>query len=223
MQIHRLQLFTDRLPALREFYTQVLGFALVAESESSFVVQCGQSQLEYVQGESAYYHFAYNIVPDQLISAAAWLKEKGIALLPFENEEIVDFPNWKAQSVYFYDPAGNILEFIARRRLPERGHGAFSISDVLNISEIGIGTYEFKEMHAFLHHQMNVPVFGTPSPIFYALGDDHGLFILVDAHVKKWIPMMEPALPFPYAAEISEAGQKWRMKLDGAGFGANLV
>ena len=214
MQIQHLRLQCEELLGLQEFYVEHLGFPLIHASANGFIVQCGDSQLEFAAGEKAYYHFAFNIFPDQIASAAAWLEARGIALLPFEDERIVQFPNWEAEAVYFYDPAGNILEFIARKRLPASGNPDFSIAQVLSISEIGFGTYALEDVQRQLNSTMGLPIFGEAKPHFRALGDDHGLFILVDAATKLWIPMMEPAWPFPFAATLSSQGKSWDVKWD---------
>jgi catechol-2,3-dioxygenase len=211
MQIHKLRLNTSELPALQLFYTQVLGFELLEGNAEQFTVQCGHTQLTFEQGKAAYYHFAFNIFPDQLHAAADWLEAKGISLHPLEGARIVSFPNWEAEAVYFEDPAGNILELIARRRLPMRGQAAFAATEIIGISEIGWATLDFDGLKHTLQTQLQVPVFGNPSAIFAALGDDHGLFILVNAMRKSWIPNNVPALPFPFRAEITEGLQTWHI------------
>ncbi len=221
MEIRRLKLETDSLAAMQDFYVARLGFSLMQATENGFTVQCGASELEFVLGQKAYYHFAFNIFPDQIASAANWLEERDIALLPFEDERIVQFPTWDAEAVYFYDPAGNILEFIARHRLPIAGKADFSIDQVVSICEIGFGSYQMEAVQQQLQATMGLPIFGEPKPYFRALGDDHGLIILVDTATKLWIPNMEPALPFPYEATIVAQAQFWQVAWDNAHFQVN--
>lgn len=55
------------------------------------------------------------------------------------NDIYVDFPDWNAKSVYFYDAEENILEFIARHNLDEPTNDAtFTSNHIKRISEIGI-------------------------------------------------------------------------------------
>ncbi len=51
---------------------------------------------------------------------------------------IADFIDWHARSVYFFDPAGNIVELIARDDLNDVADGAFSSRQFRNISETGL-------------------------------------------------------------------------------------
>jgi catechol-2,3-dioxygenase len=209
MQVTALSLHTHRLAEVCDFYAQVLGVPVREQGGSQITLQCGSSTLQFLEGEAAYYHFAINISPDQLHRAADWLREKGIPLLPMDGQDIVPFPNWDAEAIYFYDPAGNIVEFIARHRLPRSGRPIFGIDDLLSISEIGLPTHHFQEVKSFVETQLGLPIFGNPSPVFAALGDDHGLWILVDAAEKRWIPNMEPALPFPLEARVQVEGTTW--------------
>lgn len=213
MNIHRLRLTCTDIASMVAFYEGLLGFALVSRTAEQVVFQCGASVLEFVVGDPAYYHYAFNIAPDLLEQAADWLVARGISLQPFEGNRVVPFPNWDAQAVYFYDPAGNILEFIARNRIPASGKIAFGIADVIGISEIGFASFAHDETVAALR-DLGIPPFGSSTAIFSALGDDHGLFILVDAARKAWIPNMEPALPFPFEATLGIADKVVNLRWD---------
>ncbi len=216
MLIHRLRLHTDNVSALRDFYIGRLGFRLLTESENFISLACGQSVLEFVLGENCYYHFAFNIFPNQIASSAKWLEDRNIPLVPFEDERIVQFPNWDAEAVYFEDPSGNIGEFIARRRLAAGSDAQFSIGQVLNVCEIGFANFTHSQIADQIQAETGIAIFGKPSEVFTALGDDHGLFILVDSARKKWIPTMVPALPFPFEADVAVGGKSWTIRWDNA-------
>ena len=222
MKIHRLRLHCPDIEKMAAFYAGLLGFPEMDRGAGSVAFQCGASNLEFVQGEPAYNHFAHNIPPDFLHLAADWVAARGIALLPFEGNNVVPFPNWDAQAIYFHDPAGNILEFIARNRIPQSGKTTFGNADVIGISEIGFATYAHAETLAQLRG-LGLPVFGGSTAIFSALGDDHGLFILVDAAHKSWIPNMEPALPFPFDASVTIAGTTMQLHWDNVQLQAGSV
>ena len=49
---------------------------------------------------------------------------------------MVDFSHWNAHSVFFYDPAGNVVEYIARHDLKNAAPGGFGSADILYASEI---------------------------------------------------------------------------------------
>ena len=214
MQIHRLSLQCVDIDSIRAFYVELLGFEMMNDEESALTLRCGDSLLEFHTGSAAYYHFAFNISPDLLLHAAHWLEMKGIVLLPYEQNRIVPFPNWEAEAVYFHDPAGNIVELIARHRLPKSGRSTFSITDVLGISEMGFATYAFEDVFDQLTQEIGIPIFGNSSEAFAALGDDLGLFIVVDGTSKLWIPSMEPAQPFPFTTEIQQDQLYWELNWD---------
>ena len=46
--------------------------------------------------------------------------------------------NWDSHSLYFEDPAGNIVEFIAHHRENNEQERAFSVADILQVCEIGL-------------------------------------------------------------------------------------
>jgi catechol-2,3-dioxygenase len=209
MEVRRLKLRVDGLGALREFYHGRLGLRIVAETEQTISFQCGKSVLEFEPGEAAYYHFAFNIPSLAVTEAADWLEGLGIELIPFEGQRIVPFPNWVAEAVYFHDPAGNIVELIARRRLEIPRKESFDAASWVEISEIGLAVDTPLEVKGALTGQVGLASFWCPSAEFCALGDEQGLFIVVDASHKKWIPSMEPAKSFPLEAEIVQDGQAW--------------
>lgn len=63
-------------------------------------------------------HFAFGI---QNCEVSGVLKFLNGLVEPFQlisqETPIIDFPNWKAKSIYFTDPDGNIVEFILRKRM----------------------------------------------------------------------------------------------------------
>src|SRR5205085_700566 len=99
------------------------------------------------------------------------------------NSDIADFVNWHAKSVYFCDPAGNILELIARLDLNNEVDDPFSSLQFLSISEVGMvfGDDKLNKKTEALMQQYDLPYFDKqpPLPQFKALGDDEGLFIIV--------------------------------------------
>jgi catechol 2,3-dioxygenase-like lactoylglutathione lyase family enzyme len=216
MKIAELRLQTDCLPAVKEFYTRRLGMQLAWESAEAFALQCGHSRLVFEAGQAAYYHFAFNIPSEAVAAAADWLVALGIDLLPFEGNAIVPFPNWVAEAVYFHDPAGNIVEFIARKRLQiPFPAGGFKISQIAGVSEIGFPTVDPAGLRAALQAQIGLAAFWCPAPTFCALGDENGLVIVVDALEKRWIPTMAEAIPFPFSATLHSPAEEWNLAWDG--------
>ncbi len=60
------------------------------------------------------------------------------ALLLEDGEDEADFSFWPAHACYFEDPAGNIVELIARYNENPKSESPFSVNSIINISEIGL-------------------------------------------------------------------------------------
>ena len=92
-----------------------------------------------------FYHFAFNIPENKIVQALEWQKARTPLLaIPERNRaagfppEVVDYRHWNAHSVFFLDPAGNVVEYIARHDLKNGDSDAFSWADILYASEIGL-------------------------------------------------------------------------------------
>ncbi|RMF57651.1 MAG: hypothetical protein D6748_10715 [Calditrichaeota bacterium] len=198
MRIKELQLETHLLKELKHFYNVLLGFQLLREKKDAFTVKIGHSHLTFLtaqEGEEPFYHFAFNIPENQIIEAAGWVSQK-IPLITVNEEEIFVFPSWNAHSIYFFDPAGNIVEFIARHNLKNASRKKFSAKSVLNISEIGIPTDNVKLFVNQLQQELSLPVWYGHEGDLIALGDEEGLLIIVPLG-RKWFPTDKPAENYP--------------------------
>src|SRR6185312_9805165 len=111
---------------------------------------------------------------------------------------IILYPDWNAQSFYFLDNNGSILEFIARFDLPYYSSQPFSTADIREISEVGIASPEVTATAEAIREDSNVPYFSKtkPSGNFSVLGDDHGLLIITPPG-HNWVPTNKPARTFP--------------------------
>ncbi len=95
--------------------------------------------------------------------------------------------SWDAQQVYFHDPAGNIMELIARQTLPNDVPGAFGPDDLLCMSEIGLPVDDVPAGATALTATLGIAHYKEHSDAFAPLGDHHGLFIVV-AVGRPWQP-----------------------------------
>lgn len=179
MQLQEIRLHTRNLAAQQHFYAEQLGLPIVSRS-AALTLQVGVARLTFVQAELAaeqIYHFAFNIPPQQFGEAKAWLNrtvsgEAGFAESFFEH--------WNAHALYFFDPAGNIVELIARHTLSVAARHPFNAASLLGISEIGIVTDTVADTVAQLRLAFDAPIYrNSQSAEFTALGDDEGLFIVV--------------------------------------------
>lgn len=208
MQVKELQLHCQPLEAQLQFYRDTLGLPIVQQKENSFEVQIGSSLLRFVKGsENSYYHFAINIASFQADAALNWLQDR-LEVLPYQGNKMVDFSNWNALAMYFYDPARNIVEFIARRNLALQQEGDFSPQSLFHISEVGLPTQDVEGISKQLQNTLNMQPFDGDMQRFGAVGDEKGLFIIVDQEEKTWIPPSDQAKPFPFQLRATTAEGK---------------
>jgi catechol 2,3-dioxygenase-like lactoylglutathione lyase family enzyme len=188
MKIEELILDTGNLTEQISFYQDTLNFKLIKRTESYASFQIGESILTFVSKDKALpYHFAFNIPSNNEKEALQWLKNR-VEIIPYKNDEIIDFVNWEAKAIYFYDRDHNIVEFIARRVVNNENLSEFNSKSVLNISEIGIGTYNIKQIYQELNNMKPISIFDGSFEKFCALGNNEGLFIVVDLLKKDWFP-----------------------------------
>tara|TARA_R110001583_G_scaffold51378_1_gene160490 strand:+ start:4795 stop:5448 length:654 start_codon:yes stop_codon:yes gene_type:complete len=188
MKIKELILFTNNLEKQLEFYTKVLELELVKITSESFSLKTGKSLLTFKFSKNCkLYHFAFNIPSNKENEALNWLKLR-VDILPFEEREIINFKNWNAKALYFYDTDNNILEFISRKNLKINSNETFSTKAIINISEIGIGTSDIERIYDSINNIKSIEIYDGSFQRFCAIGNEEGLFILVNNNIKKWFP-----------------------------------
>lgn len=194
--------------ALRGFYEDVLGLPVMDEPGGSLAIQVGATRLRFEPapaGMDPRYHFAINIPHNQFAEARAWLLDRGPLLLRDGVEDVLHFEPWNADACYFADPAGNILELIARHNLPNESDHPFGSAGFLCVCEIGVPGPTVRHVVDALEAGPGLVVWSGDCEIFAAVGDEQGLFICVpQGHM--WLPDARiPATPYPVQAVIPGA------------------
>lgn len=187
--ILRLRLETCKLVELRSFYTRVLEFRVLAESDRSMTLRAGGTEITFAAVDTGepFYHVAFNIPENMLAASKRWLAPRCPIVTRPDGSDEYFFPTWNAHSIYFLDPAGNILEFIARHNLPNARDGEFSARDILHASEIALVVDDVRRTVRAAHDELGLSLFGgTNSEEFAAVGDDHRLLIIVKRG-RKWL------------------------------------
>ena len=203
MKIEYLKIFSQKLEEQKAFYRDVLNLPVKQTSESSFQVQIGFSKLEIEEQKDATpYHVAFHIPQQREKAALEWLESK-TPILEHEGDKIVDFPTWKAKSLYFYDADKNILEFISRSDLYPAKSEKFSFEEILGISEVGLATNDVENKFTFLNQNFGLKKYSGDYERFCAVGDDEGLFITINKEMKDWIPTGDKAYASPFEIKIS--------------------
>ena len=212
MKILDLQLEANNLDTILEFYGETLNLAIVKQTTEEIRFQAGDTQLTFIAKPTtkAQYHFAFNIATNHLAQAIKWAQATGIPLLPSPKDETITyFDTWKAQSIYFWDKNGNLLEFIAREDTQIQKDVPFSPKEMLNISEIGLVTKKPIATGETIQQQLGIDFFSKATPLaeFCALGDDDGLLILVTPN-RTWYPTDILAQRSPATIQIEVDGNK---------------
>ncbi|HAX49560.1 MAG TPA: hypothetical protein DCX92_11305 [Bacteroidetes bacterium] len=202
MNISELHLFTGSVSSLKKFYSDVLGLEITALKNDKIEIKVGSTGLIFIEepGSNPYYHYAINIPHNQISGAIEWLGSK-VNLIEYNGSPIIDFPNWNAHSVYFYDPAGNIIELIARHDLENASDEPFSPESLLNISEVGMPVDNVKEFHDKITESLGEKLWWGNLETFAAIGDQNGLFIVATKN-RNWFPTDKPCNEYPLTVKI---------------------
>jgi catechol 2,3-dioxygenase-like lactoylglutathione lyase family enzyme len=214
MNITRLELLSADLEAQRDFYANVLELPVRLDAPI-LEVQAGRTRLFFTHTPEfdGAYHFAFNIPTNQFDSAKTWISSR-VPLLQDENgNNEFHSENWNSSSVYFKDPAGNVLEFIARHNLDNAVEGDFDRLQILNISEIGLPSEDVVGLANEICKRLDVSVFRQePNETFTPVGDDNALLI-IPVKDRIWIPNSGvPARLLSVRVEGTLNGKAWEVR-----------
>lgn len=193
MKIKELTLKTEDLSLVKSFYSDILKLK-TENREKTVLVETAETHFNFKHSNKAVapYHFAFNVDKGFLDVAYKKLKQK-IKILSYQDDEVIHFNSWNARSIYFYDPAGNILELIEREESRAENLKSNELG-IFSVSEIGISSFRIKRMlDQFL--TIDLPFYSGDGENFSALGNPNGLIILVNARNKTWMPTEIKASP----------------------------
>jgi len=193
VQIKHVKLHARDLAAQAAYYRDVL--KLPVETGDHFVrVTAGQSVIEFVPAASntrPFYHFAFTIPENKLTDAMAWLEPRcPISNIRDTKEKIMDFKSWNAQSFYFDDPEGNILEFIVHHDLANGNSEPFSEKHILWESEIGLVVPNVPAAEREIEQALGLRYYRDHYPDFAPVGDLRGQLIVVKKD-RVWLPTLD--------------------------------
>jgi hypothetical protein len=121
---------------MKRFYGNVLGWDMKESDSSHFTVNVGETDITFQESEDpSFYHFAINIPGNQFSIMKQWIKEK-VPLNRSRGLTEIFYENLGADSMYFEDPAGNLVEFIGRRSRDL--FGPLTKEAFINVSEVSI-------------------------------------------------------------------------------------
>jgi catechol-2,3-dioxygenase len=200
MQFSEVILETTSLQKTKLFYRKTLELAIAAESVDTVSFTAGKTTLTFreTKERKPFYHFAFNVTNNKFSDCFEWLNNKLDIIITASGLPITSYPDWNAESFYFYDNNGSIIEFIARFDLPYNSDAPFSPHDIREISEVGITGNDIPALASTLNAKYTIPYFSKskPSEHFTAMGDDHGLLILSQSG-RPWVPTRKACEHFP--------------------------
>ena len=203
--IAEIRMQSARMDELRRFYEDKLELPVTLKDDA-LTVSAGSTRLIFSPTKSTddepFYHYAFNIPENKIEAARQWQKNR-TPLIPRGKSEIIHFSDINAHSVYFNDPAGNIVEYIARHDLRNSAPGGFGPQDMLHASEIGLVVDDVIQTVDEINDSLGMSAFkGKKSSSFSPVGDAHALLILVKRN-RKWFPAgKQPARVHPVQATI---------------------
>lgn len=218
MNFEKISIYSANLMAQKAFYTESLGFQLVDEKINSFTLKIGKTALQFIEKQGATnYHYAFNIPSHQGAEALDWLKDR-VEILDWKGVDLVDFLDWNAEAMYFYDKDDNIVEFIARKNLNIPRVAKFDASQVVEISEMGAPTENVQGVYDRLKQFFSIEKYSGNLSRFAAMGDERGLFIVIDHREKKWIPREDEAYFSPFEVCLTHQGNRFELKYENGAF-----
>lgn len=207
MMIEELQLYTTRLEDLKYFYRDTLGMEATSVTDQTFNLQVGGTKIIFKQCETdhePFYHVAWLIPTNRFKEAKQWAASRVVLSKEGERDETYS-TNWNSHSLYFEDPAGNIIELIAHHRIQNQSDHRFSAKDILQVCEIGLVTEDVLSTVNELQ-QIGLTRWGEVSETFAPVGDVHGLFIVVKKQ-RTWFFSTQKAQIYPLEVSIRDVGR----------------
>ncbi|NEW05685.1 glyoxalase [Paenibacillus sp. SYP-B3998] len=203
MNILKIEVRTKCLESIKQFYGDLLNFEIMEFSGNRMILQAGTSTIIFNEEDEseAFYHIAFSIPSNQLSEAKKWLENKGIELITKDNEDQFEFIDWSASACYFYDPDGNLIEFIAHHSIDHTSSDSFQAKSILHVSEIGLPVDDVRVETKRICERFGLSLWRGDGEQFAAIGDENGLFIVTDKN-RPWFPDNRLPGMFPTAVTI---------------------
>lgn len=203
------------LAAMREFYNGRLGLRVLDESSRTLTIGGGATPITFETATAdqgrPFYHFAFNIPQNKILGARRWQLERSELLPvlpqlldPEYPDDVVHFRHWNAHSVFFLDPAENIVEYIARHDLDNSAPGPFTVDDILHASEIAFVVDDVPTVASDVMETFDLGRYRGGGKGFHAIGDEQGLLLVFQRGRRLSLARPEPKLAdiFPTEATI---------------------
>ena len=176
------------LKSLREFYNGKIGFDVLEESGKRLTLAAGETAITFLKVDNTdsfpWYHFAFNIPQNKILAARDWHLKRGPLIETPPHQRDPNYPNdvrhfrhWNAHSLFFWDPAGNLVEYIARHDMDNDAEGEFSINDIHYASEIGFIVEDQQKAARQLNEALGLEAYPKDTNFWWAMGNENGLLL----------------------------------------------
>ena len=214
MKFKKLKLYTNKLEEELNFYSNTLGVHIIEQKLNSFTVKIGWSELTFESTEKRHiYHYCF-LIPSNLLNQALKWMEKRTEIVEIEKGiKTQYFETWNAESFYFFDASGNIVEIIARYNLKNESDADFDVSKILCVNEIGMPTNKIQQLNDQLTSELKTDFWKGDLLRFGTHGDEEGIFLLPNYEVKDiWFPTSLKIKPEPFEAVIENNGKEFKIE-----------
>ena len=208
MNIQNVTMYASNFEQTKQFYLTHLAFPSASEDENSFSILVGQTTItlhKALEGDTPFYHFAFNVPSNQFDEAKAWAKSK-VTLSTEEGDDEVYFDNIDAKSIYFEDPAGNIVEFICRLSDATASDEPFSSASLQKMSEMSLVVRNKLEASTLLQ---GVGIFNRSDeeilPIGLTFMGDRAdaTYLLLVNEGRTWYFSTKPSMSYPLSITLT--------------------
>ncbi len=185
-----LKLLTSvSLDVMKSYYVDLLEMELITHTTRELTFMGGRTAITFIRSYDAgdpWYHFAFNIPENKILAARDWQLER-TPLIPTPSNKIDrgypadvrHFRHWNAHSLFFWDPAGNLLEYIARHDMTNARSGAFTREDILYASEIAFVVDDQAAEARLLHQHLKLDPYPISTEFWWSMGDESGLLLCI--------------------------------------------
>lgn len=137
-----------------EFYKQLFKNKLTETDVHQFHLDLQWNTLKVVKeeaDENPFYHLCF-LIPKSHFKQAKEYVSKLVSLNTKEGKDEISFTD-EIQSFYFYDPSGNVAEFMGKESVDDPISDKFSPDEVLALSEMSLVTEQIENTAAKLHNE----------------------------------------------------------------------
>ena len=214
MNIEHVVMFASNFEETKHFYTKQLEIPLITEETKAFTLLFGETTVTFEKApkdEQPFYHFALNVPANQFDEAKKWAKER-VELLLEDSEDEVYFQTINAKSLYFEDPAGNIVEFICRLSHSDESKKPFSASSLTKMPEMSIVVPDKQNALPALHN-ININERSNNAVEFDGLsfmGEiKDATYLLFVNEGRRWFFSQKQSKTYPLKIQLTNGATIW--------------